>query len=417
VNTWANISLRERHALAIQTTGTLWAWGSNTAGAVGNSSAAALVSTPIQIGSATNWSEVAAGVATSMAIKSDGTLWAWGNNDKGQLGIGTTTNVSSPVRVGTTTWTKVSTADYITAAVRSDGTMWVWGMLDGFTSYGTVSTPIQIQSETVWVDVKVGPNYIMLVKNDTSVWTMGVNFYGQMGSSIEARYSSPVQMGSATNWKKISFQDYAGVAAIKTDNTLWNWGWIYWVDTLAYSFYRLKTPVQVGTATDWADVKAIACNFLALKSTGTLWSWGLNRAKNGLSTALGDSSTPSQIGALTTWSKIAMNTTSSYGIKRDGTLWSWGAPLYGELGQGASSGGSSPVQVGSSTLWTDISAHSYSALAIEWPGKAYGWGINDFGQIGISSLTNVSTPVQIGTKFDWKKVFAGAHSGYGRRDI
>lgn len=416
VTTWSSVSLSERHLLAVRTNGTLWAWGSNQSGAVGNSSASSYFSTPIQIGSGTTWSAVAAGYYSSLAIQTDGSLWAWGDNAQGQLGVGTLTSLSSPVKVGTSTWLKAATSTSLSVGIKTGGTLWAWGNLNAFTSYGQVSTPVQIGSENVWKDVRCGYHCILLIKNDDSIWSLGVNYAGQLGVPTADVFSTPVQMGTATNWKKIAAKDFTGVIALKTDNTLWNWGWQYPAANQAYADYRLKTPVQVGTGTDWSDIDSCGGNMMALKSNGTLWSWGLDREKSGWVGSHGTTSTPVQVGTATNWVSFALSQTCAYGVRSNGTLWSWGtaATGYGELGQ-AGATILSPKQIGSDTDWATVAARTFNTYALKTDGKLYAWGYNFAGMLGTNDGTNRSSPVQITTS-KWKKIYAGALSAFGIRN-
>lgn len=416
VSTWSKISLTERHVLATRTNGTLWAWGSNSSGAVGNNSAAAYVSTPVQIGAGTTWSSISAGYYSSLAIQTDGSLWAWGENAEGQLGVGTTTSLSSPVRVGSGTWLKANTSTSLSVGIKTGGTLWVWGYVGGFMSGGIISTPIQIGSETNWADVYCGYHCMTIIKNDNSVWTLGVNYYSQLGANPAIVYSTPVQLGAATNWKKIAAKDFTGVVALKTDNTLWNWGWLYPAGNQAFASYRLKTPVQVGTGTDWSEIDSCGGNMMALKSNGTLWAWGLAREKAGWTGSQGDTSTPVQVGTATNWANFALNQTCAYGVQTNGTLWSWGNAYtgYGELGQ-AGATILSPKQIGSMTNWASVAGRVFSAYATKTDGTLWAWGLNYSGSLGTNDGTSRSSPTQVTTSNKWTKIYAGAFSAFGIR--
>lgn len=416
ISTWSKISLSERHVLATRTNGTLWAWGTNTSGAVGTNSAAAYFSTPVQVGAGTTWSSVSAGYNSSLAIQSDGSLWAWGENSEGQLGIGTTTSVSSPVRVGTGTWLKANTSTSLSVGVKTGGTLWVWGFTGPFMSTGIASTPIQIGSETNWADVYCGYQCLVVIKSDLSIWSMGTNYFSQLGNSPALVLSTPVQMGSATNWKKIAAKDFTGVVALKTDNTLWNWGWLYPAPNQAYASYRLKTPVQVGTGTDWTDIDSSSGNMMARKSNGTLWAWGLAREKSGWSGSQGDTSTPVQVGTATTWTSFSLGQTAAFGVQSNGTLWSWGNDYngFGQLGQ-AGNPILSPKQVGAMTNWASVTTRNFTAYALKTDNTLWGWGYNAYGNLGTNDLSNRSSPVQITTAGKWTQIFAGMFSAFGVR--
>jgi alpha-tubulin suppressor-like RCC1 family protein len=148
-----------------------------------------------------------------MAIKTDGTLWAWGWNRKGQLGINGNvdgfTGQSSPVQVGAlTTWAQVSAGSEHTAAVKTDGTIWSWGY-NGNAELGdnttiSRSSPVQIGSLTNWAQVSAGSYHTTSVKTDGTFWAWGSNPNGQLGDGTVAAKSSPVQVGALTSWSNVS---------------------------------------------------------------------------------------------------------------------------------------------------------------------------------------------------------------------
>ena len=154
-----------------------------------------------------------------MAIKTTGTLWAWGNNGVANLGLGDTVNRSSPVQIGTdTNWSKVSAGGSHSLAIKTTGTLWAWGtnslqqlgLIDNQT--GTArSSPVQIGTDTDWSSISAGYNHSSAIKTNGTLWVWGDNRRGQLGIPFRTNTSSPVQIGSNTNWSKVS--------AIYTTNT------------------------------------------------------------------------------------------------------------------------------------------------------------------------------------------------------
>ena len=199
------------HTLAVNSSGKLYAWGWNHYGQLGNSSTTN-VSSPIQIGSLTDWAVVGGGSSASVAIKSDGTLWTWGKNNQGQLGLGDTIGRSSPVQVGALNdWADVWNDDEHTLAIKTDGTLWAWGRnLDGKLGLNTATTyyssPVQVGALTNWKKAVAGREHSVAIKTDGTLWTWGDNTIGQLGTgaSSSTNYSSPVQVGTGTDWSDIS---------------------------------------------------------------------------------------------------------------------------------------------------------------------------------------------------------------------
>jgi alpha-tubulin suppressor-like RCC1 family protein len=353
----------------------LFSWGRNEFGqlGVGNTTNR---SSPVQIGALTAWSKISAGQFHIMSIKTDETMWSWGRNNNGQLGLGNTTAISSPVQVGAlTNWLNVSAARYgiHTIAVKTDGTMWSWGSnaypggrlgLGNNTSY---SSPKQVGALTNWLSVAGGYNHSLATKTNGTLWAWGRNYFGNLGlgqSGNGVDRNSPVQVGALTNWSIVEAGN--GVSfAIKTDGTLWAWGnnglgRLGLADT-----ERRNSPVQIGALTTWLRVSSGSyAQTAAIKTDGTLWTWGWNAyAQLGLGNTTSYSS-PKQIGALTNWSKVSTGWFHCAASKTDGTLWGWGRNSYGQIGDSTPTNRSSPVQVGAATTWANVSAGQYYTIAI-----------------------------------------------------
>ena len=224
------ISAGDYHTVAIKEDGTLWSWGLNNQGQLADSSATQR-NTPVQeITKSTDWSYVSAGGWHTVAIKEDGTLWSWGRNDEGQLGDGSTDNRNTPVQEITksTYWLLVSTGYGYTVAIKKDGTLWSWGNNDyGQLGDGTTTdrnTPVQeITKSTDWSYVSA-EYHTVAIKEDGTLWSWGWNYYGQLGDSSTDNSNTPVQeITKSTDWSYVSAGGWHTVA-IKEDGTLWSWG-------------------------------------------------------------------------------------------------------------------------------------------------------------------------------------------------
>jgi alpha-tubulin suppressor-like RCC1 family protein len=221
----------------------------------------------------TNWLLVSASYEASVAIKTNGTLWTWGSNNYGQLGLGNTTNYSSPKQVGAlTNWSKVefSSSGYSVIAIKTDGTLWTWGFggngvlgLNNTTNY---SSPKQIGALTTWSNAVSGTFFVLANKTDGTLWSWGYNAQGQLGLGNTTYYSSPKQIGALTTWLYIASCGYSG-NAIKTDGTFWTWG-SNSQGQLGLGDFGTPTnrssPNQVGSSTTWIAIAGGSDFVLAL---------------------------------------------------------------------------------------------------------------------------------------------------------
>ena len=348
-------------------------------------------------------------------------LNSWGTNTNGQLGLGNTTAYSSPKQVGSlTNWSFLSTgAQAATIAIKTDGTMWSWGK----NNYGVLglgdttsrSSPVQIGALTNWLYVSAGYSHCAAVKTDGTLWTWGRNQAGALGIINTTNYSSPKQVGALTNWLRTAANGYTGFTlAIKTDGTLWSWGGNNYGQQGRGNTSQTESPNQVGALTNWSTVVASIGNFvIATKTDGTLWSWGRN-----VDGALGLGnrtyySSPKQVGALSTWLKVATGYCYVASVKTDGTLWTWGrSSPNGQLGLGNLTNYSSPKQVGSLTSWLNIAAGYYFNLASKTDGTLWSWGIGGSGSLGLNNRTNYSSPKQVGSLTNWGAVSCTTNSSF-----
>ena len=331
----ATVGAGGNYAHFIDTDGKLWSVGQNNIGQLGIGTSLDNRSSPVQVGSATDWYSVSANTEHSLAIKeytTGGKLFAFGNNTFGRLGLGDTTERSSPVQVGANTdWLMASAGGLSSFAIRYKagsnfeiGSLWAWGSDNfgrlGIGNLGNRSSPVQVGADEFWHVVAAGTNHTIALKWDAentgnySLWSWGVNAVGQLGLGDTTARTSPVQIGSTQKYISISAGNGFS-AAIKDDNTLWTWG----VNTNGQlgdgTTTSRSSPVQV-SGTSWYRVACLVFSMVALKTDGTLWAWGLNSSGQLGQGNTTDTSSPVQIGALTSWvlpSEIFTPTTLSGG--------------------------------------------------------------------------------------------------------
>ena len=308
----------------VKTDGTLWVWGKNQGGTLGQNQAAAQLaglSSPTQI-PGTTWKEVAAGDYNILMTKTDGTLWGVGLNEQGGLGVNDKADRSSPVQIPGTTWNDITTSGASAFATKTDGTLWAWGSgwggKLGVSSWTQYSSPIQIPG-TTWRSVRTD-SITMATKTDGTLFAWGYQSSGSLAQNDQVHYSSPVQI-PGTNWSANISTSSAGSCATKTDGTLWQWGGNGYgqlgQNQAGAQLAAVSSPVQVGSETTWSDVVQGYGFQLATKTDGTLWAWGFNHATGGLgqNQSYVDRSSPVQIGSDTTWVQPYSARYGSFGIK------------------------------------------------------------------------------------------------------
>ncbi len=291
--------------------------------------------------SAGTHNRMAAGYAHSLLVDADGTLWAWGRNGSGELGVALndTTDRTIPTRVGTTgNWVSVAGSWYHSFGIRSDGTLWAWG------------------------------------END----------YGQLGIGYQSwRATVPVKVGSASNWVAVSAGHFHTLG-LRSDGTLWAWGGNGAYGRLGLGLAvgdNATVPTRVGTGTDWVAIAAGDDHSLAVRSDGTLWAWGYNGSGQlGLGTT-SSKSTPTQVTGDIEWARVDAEYDYSMGIDSDGNLYSWGNNYRGLLGLGDSTNRKSPALVGGG--WTAVYPGRVHCLGVRSNGDLYAWGSGYDGALGL----------------------------------
>jgi alpha-tubulin suppressor-like RCC1 family protein len=330
----------------------------------------------------------------------------------------TTSNQATLVGTLQDDFAVVSAGAYHTIAIKTNGTLWGWGLNDDGCSYGCgqvglgqgvleAFVPTQVGTDTNWQGVSAGETESYAIKTDGTLWSWGWNGSGQLGLGDKVDRNVPTQVGLGTDWSSVSGGDGYSTFAIKTDGTLWSWGWnAYGQLGLGDKVERI-TPTQVGTDTHWREVSGNYRATLGLKTDGTLWAWGLNDdgcsygcGQAGLGQGVVEALVPTQIGTDTDWKSIFPSGDSgiSAAIKNDGTLWVWGWNDYGGLGLGDTTPRYVPTQLGSGTDWQIISSHNYQTLGTKTDGTLWAWGINDdgcdngCGQLGLDQEARLPLP-------------------------
>jgi alpha-tubulin suppressor-like RCC1 family protein len=346
------ISLGERHGLILASDGSLWSWGSDAHDTLrpilglGNVTAQTRLG---RIGNETNWISISAGLSHNVAIKSDGTLWAWGANFLGQFGVGTTGILNRKARESNIPvaaapghdWKQAVAGGIHTLAIKQDGTLWAWGdNWAGSLGTGTTSNsavPLQVGSATNWIKVWAGILESVGLQSDGSLWYWGDNpdpaFQQGTGQIL-----APTRISPDTNWVDVGF-GVNTVLAVKADGTLWTWGRNAHVYSDAQNPSLDTVPTRVGTNCDWASIPACGlgwCQGLT-KKDGSLWLMDASdfdvNLRRGPSKAVRFRRVELEKDVVAYMAGVAhaaapgMHAPIGVALTRDGEVWTWGLML------------------------------------------------------------------------------------------
>ena len=346
-----------------------WVGGYNGTGRLGQNNRTDH-SSPVQILSSVAWATIGGDIGNGLlATQQDGTLWSWGDNEDGELGQNDSLDYSSPTQIPGTNWQYLAKGDTSSVATqmvtKNDGTLWTWG----FNGTGTLglndrtsrSSPVQVGTDTTWIQngnskMVMGYTAKFAIKTNGTLWVWGNSTNGQLGINDLIARSSPTQVGTDTTWKEITTVEI-GTIAIKTNGTLWSWGHNE-LGQLGLNQplpTKISSPTQVGTDTTWSSIQGsgggrYALNTSAIKTDGTLWTWGGNEYGSlGLNQGhdVENRSSPTQVGTDTNWVHVNTDRYATYAIKTDGTAWAWGNDSYAAWGTNDSTQEqrSSPTQI------------------------------------------------------------------------
>ncbi|WP_210514815.1 RCC1 domain-containing protein [Hymenobacter terricola] len=358
------------HSACIRPDGSLWTWGMNLQGQLGNGTTTGSPA-PVQVlpdAPDTHWAQVAAGISHTLAITTDGRLYAWGCNHEGQLGDGTTTSHESPVAIevpGTahTSWKQVAAGSSHSLALTADGRLYTWGInTNGQLGNGLArdcTTPIEVPlpasaATTTWAQVAAGNDHTLALTADGRLFAWGGNLHGQLGNGTNNSTPQPV---------------------------------------------AVALPRGRGGA-HWAQVAAGRYHTLAVTTDGRLYTWGSNRFGQLGETRDTGHNAPEMLAmparlAHMAWAQVAAGDAHSLALSADGQLAAWGNNCAGQLGNGTTTARFRPVAVArpqASAAWTGIASGGFHTLALTKDGQLCTWGCNCFGQLGNGTTTNHNRP-------------------------
>ena len=445
-DSWQQVSVGTI-SFGLKNGGYLYAWGTQLGGSgltYGDNTTIAK-SSPVQVATRTySFLGTIGGdtVTTSMfAVDFSGVLYGWGLNTDGQLGQSDTIYRSSPVQIGTAlNWTKIYTTNGNTIGLTGNGGLYAWGKNNvgqlGDNTTVSRSSPVQIFGGGV-SSVCQGLSYVAIVKTDGTLWTWGLNNNGNLASGTTINRSSPVQVGTLTTWTKV-VSTLLGVVALQSNNTLWSWGNNQYGQIGDNTTISRSSPVQISTPISaWIDINAFGTTVFASGNNNIIYGWGRNQnGQLGVSDTISRSS-PVQVST----NRPLPNSDLFSGIDvqsvytNSGVLFMMGLNTSGQLGDNTISNRSSPVQIGSlapnivsisrtiipspvqlnSSSYTQISAGYSFSSALRTDGTIWGWGDNSQGQLGQSDTISRSSPTQLGS-LSYNALYAGFYNIFGTQN-
>ena len=415
---WKDICAGGNHSIALKSDNSLWVWGFNYYGQLGVNNS---LDSSIPLKLKDKYIKIGAGVYHTVAIKEDGTLWSWGNNENGELGDGTTKKSLLPKQIGKdTNWYKISVGDKHTIALKKDGTLFAWGNNQwgqlGDNSIENKLTPTQENSKSKdWIEIATGEEHTVALKKDGTLFAWGRNNYGQLGIGTSNFYeykTTPTQeITKSKSWSFISSGSGSFTVAIKKNGTLFAWGSNEYGELGDGTTQNKQIPTQEKTKSkNWIEASVGNRHTIALKKDGTLFAWGRNDYGE-----LGDGTTkdrliPTQERLKSKkWEKVSVGVSHSLALNRDGSIYAWGWNEYGQLANSSEDIKLLATKIiPKGSIFKKVATKHFHTILIANDGTLWGWGKNLFGELGDGTKESKNFLVQEKTlSNDWIDIAVG----------
>lgn len=418
---WADVSNGNNHTIAIKTDGSLWAWGDNSSRQLGDSLVASRP-LPGRVGNQNNWVKISAGMWYNLAIKSDGSLWAWGNNYYAQLGDSTTQNSTLPKRIGNdNNWAAISAGKFTNHAIKTDGSLWAWGYNDlgqvgNNSNQERVLYPIRIGNENVWTFVSSGENHTIAVKIDGTAWTWGANNWNLINQSDSSVCCYPTRIPTPAN---VKFSACSGSQSflITADSIVYSWGKNSW-GQLGIVNTNYSQPRKLRYLTGIKDINASLCHGIAISRTKKGLVFGTNEDGYNNGIDAGQPLDPVLLNSNISVKKAFLGSQHNFIQTTENNWLVWGTNSYGCFGNGTSSSYTqrTPLQTELDRSFVSIALGDFFNVGIKGDGSMWTWGRNNYGQLGNGTLDYSNVPIQIGNEYAWRTVACGPSHVIAIRD-
>jgi alpha-tubulin suppressor-like RCC1 family protein len=418
-NFWIAVACGSDSTAAIKTNGSLWTWGSNNFGQLGDGTITATSSPVQEATNSFNWQSISAGLFHFVGYQAGNQLWAWGNNDSGQLGVNSFTSYSVPVQVFSlgANWLNVTAGGYNSSAIFSGAATPTPSSSASPTPTPTGPTPSPTISPTITPTVTPTPTSTDPTPSPTSsvtptptpipvrLWMYGYNYFGQLGNdNINNSVNVTTTYYPNANWYTGSCSKSFSSFSLKEDSTLWSWGDNAYGQLGLNDIKSRSIPVQIYGGGSWKRISGGVYHTVGIKKDGKLWSWGGNSYGTlGINAGFNDIltvSSPVQECTDSLWLECSAGFDFTLAIKANGTLWAWGSNLYNQLGNGIATNvlpsASSPmIEWYGSNRWKICATTAYSCAAIKTDATIWTWGNGFYGQLALNNNLDFTFPQPI----------------------
>jgi alpha-tubulin suppressor-like RCC1 family protein len=413
---WASVDTGTDHTCGTLADGTLWCWGGNVHGQLGVGGTTDSES-PVQVGTDTDWALVSAGDRTTCAVRTAATLWCWGDGANGRLGQGDTDDRTEPAQVGTDTdWGSVSVGGGQVCGVRTGGTLWCWG-LDASGQLGLGDTtdrdvPQQVGESPDWVAVSAGNDHTCGVQAGAALWCWGANAHGALGVGSTDDHPDPQQVGFLTDWATVTAGD-GQTCASGADQDLWCWGRGDYGQVGDAARADRTSPVAVGDGIGWTSVAA-GDGWTCGVRVGGLNCWGTNVAAGLGGPASDGPAAPETFAPWTLpapeWTTVSVGGSHACGLADPGLVLCFGSDSAGQLGRPVTASALTRVG-GVSSRWSTVSGSDGAACGLRADLTLWCWGETSTGRLPTGGSAPSARPQKMDADGPWSEVSLGATSG------